>query len=196
MSLMRGAAFLQHQRARPPGPLPGLWSSAHPDRPGLAFKLCRSPLNMEPAGQEASGEFTGFPEGSEAPASSQPKPARRGGRGSAAQTVILPEIKLEIVIEALRGVITQGELSRKHGVSQPLISFWKREALEVLRRHFVDKEKQDSGGKTDKRDEFFDNLDLQSISRFPSMLRDVADVLDRVSREAPKKSSGGVERKQ
>lgn len=43
-----------------------------------------------------------------------------------------PELKMRVVLDSLRADRTQVSVSKEHNVSQPLISIWKRRALQAM----------------------------------------------------------------
>ena len=43
-----------------------------------------------------------------------------------------PELKMRVVLDSLRSDRTQASVSEEHNVSQPLISIWKRRALQAM----------------------------------------------------------------
>lgn len=43
-----------------------------------------------------------------------------------------PELKMRVVLDSLRADRTQAAVSEEHNVSQPLISIWKRRALQAM----------------------------------------------------------------
>lgn len=47
-----------------------------------------------------------------------------------------PDLKLRVALAALRGLATKVDISRDFGVSQPMVSLWKRSAINCLRNHF------------------------------------------------------------
>jgi transposase-like protein len=43
-----------------------------------------------------------------------------------------PELKMRVVLDSLRGDRTQVSVAEEHNISQPLISIWKRRALQAM----------------------------------------------------------------
>lgn len=87
-------------------------------------------------------------------------------------------VKLEVVLEALNSRTTQAEVSRKFGVSQPIISVWKRSAIECLEAHFR------SGNQVKKRAPLIESYEGESTSCLAEAVHRLADVLQRVENPA------------
>lgn len=88
-------------------------------------------------------------------------------------------VKLEVVLEALNSKTTQAEVSRKFGVSQPIISVWKRSALECLEEHFR------SGNRVKRRAPLTDSHGEESNPSLAEAVHRLAEALQRGSLPSP-----------
>ncbi len=55
------------------------------------------------------------------------------------------EFKAKVAMDALRGELTASQLATKHGVHQPLVGEWKRQAMEGLVSVFAGGTKEKEG---------------------------------------------------
>lgn len=59
------------------------------------------------------------------------------------------EEKVKIVLDLLKGEMTQAEISSKYGVHPTQLGNWKRQALQVLPEAFTDKRKESEQTQSD-----------------------------------------------
>lgn len=106
--------------------------------------------------------------------------ARRAGRPPGNYPA---ELKLQVTLEALKGDLTQRELSIKYGVPQPLISIWKSLGVQCIRES-IDKPSSKGRKKSppsNPLDQILAAAEVKSLQRLIHTLRDTADQLEQVS---------------
>ncbi|MGB1130602.1 MAG: hypothetical protein ACPG4K_11175 [Haloferula sp.] len=85
------------------------------------------------------------------------------------------ELKLEVALAAIRGEARQSEISHKYGVSQPMVSLWKRSAMRCLEEHFRRGPTTRTLVTTPNRSTSKDAPALESL---PGVLRQLANALE------------------
>lgn len=87
-----------------------------------------------------------------------------------------PDLKFRVALAAIKGAATQVDISRDFGVSQPMISLWKRSAINCLRSHF-------RGGATSARSLALDSPvevgpSVDAFRDLPEALRQLAEAIE------------------
>lgn len=90
------------------------------------------------------------------------------------------EFKLTVILETLRGSLTQREIGEKYNIPQPLVSLWKSSAIEAIREDLDGRKKRRTERPTiaSPLDHLLAAADEQSIERLCATLRKTASQIE------------------
>lgn len=105
-----------------------------------------------------------------------PNPRRKKGAGKLA-SVFPPEVKTEVAIEALKGNLSQREISAKFNLSQPIVSQWRRKAIESIEAGFRGQPSQDEKHPSGAQ------MDPKTLHKLEMHLREAGRLLESIARQ-------------
>jgi len=102
------------------------------------------------------------------------------------------ELKLEIILETLKGEISQNQLSKHYDISQAIISLWRKAAIKAIQTNLECSPKR--GRKPNRDDAAFDHLlnaaDRELFERLRTNLADALGMVDLILKYTENKAPG------
>ncbi len=111
------------------------------------------------------------------PAETPPAEPKKRGKSPSVHS---SEFKLTVILETLRGSLTQREIGEKYNIPQPLVSLWKSSAIEAIRDDLDGRKKRrtERPAIASPLDHLMAAADEQSIERLCSTLRKTASQIE------------------
>lgn len=108
---------------------------------------------------------------------SEPEELKKRGKSPSVHT---SEFKLTVILETLRGSLTQREIGEKYNIPQPLVSLWKSSAIEAIRDDLDGRKRRKPERPTvaSPLDHLLAAADEQSIERLCDTLRSTASQIE------------------